>query len=230
MDPTTDAIAAQYERRKNDPKLKGLYGNTAFNRHSTAEREERFAAILRRSGDPGALRLLEVGAGTGGNIPFFRRLGFRPEHIHANELLKDRVDVLREAQPDITLHPGDALAIPSELDETFHVVLQSTVFTSILDAGFKQRLARRMWELTKPGGLVLWYDFAFNNPNNPDVKGIKRNEVKALFPLAEPIAFHRVTLAPPIGRRVKNLYPAFNLFPFLRTHLLAAIRKADPVT
>jgi hypothetical protein len=63
---------------------------------------------------------------------------------------------------------GDAAEI--NLDQgPFDVVYQSTVFTSILDDDFQQKLADRMWALVKPGGGVLWYDFIYSNPRNPDV-------------------------------------------------------------
>ncbi|MDR1473039.1 MAG: hypothetical protein LBI41_00530 [Lactobacillales bacterium] len=85
-----------------------------------------------------------------------------------------------------------------------------------------------MWKLLKPGGAVLWYDFAFDNPKNPDVKGVKLSEIKSLFPDAE-ISCKKVTLAPPIGRKLTKIHPSmygcFNL-PFLRTHLLCWIKKS----
>ena len=224
MDPT-EAIAAQYERRKNDPSLSGLYAPSAYQRFLTAERERHYARIIQRLGSPAELRLLEIGAGAGANLPFFLELGFKPQQVHANELLPDRVKELRKNQPSITIHPGDALHITHDLDGSFDVVFQSTVFTSILDAAFKRRVAQRMWALTRPGGIVLWYDFTFNNPRNPDVKGVKRREINALFPEARTIHFRKVTLAPPIGRRVQRFYPLFNMFPFLRTHLIATLHK-----
>lgn len=229
MDPT-EAIAQRYERRKNDPRLRGLYAPSAYQRHVTAERQAHYARIIRQLGDPAVLRLLEIGAGTGGNLPFFLELGLKPEHLQANELLPNRVEALRANHPAITVHPGDAIGITQELNASFDVVFQSTVFTSILDADLKRRLAQRMWELTRPGGLVLWYDFTFDNPRNPDVKGVKPSEVRKLFPEARDIRFNRVTLAPPIGRRVQRLYPLFNLFPFLRTHVIAALHKPTPAT
>ncbi|MBZ0206434.1 MAG: class I SAM-dependent methyltransferase [Flavobacteriales bacterium] len=221
----SEAIEAQYERRKNDPRLSGLYAPSAYQRHLTAERQTLYARIIRHLGDPAEMRLLEIGAGTGGNIPFFLELGFRPEQLHANELLPDRLGELRENHPNITVHPGDAIAITQELNASFDVVFQSTVFTSILDTDLKRRVAQRMWELTRPGGIVLWYDFTFDNPRNPDVKGVKPREVMDLFPEACDTRFSRVTLAPPIGRRVQRLYPLFNLFPFLRTHVIAILHK-----
>lgn len=80
----------------------------------------------------------------------------------------------------------------------------------------------------KPNGVVLWYDFTFNNPNNPDVRGVPVKRIKELFPSGK-IKIQKVTLAPPIARRMvavsPRLYGLFNLFPFLRTHILCYIQK-----
>lgn len=80
--------------------------------------------------------------------------------------------------------------------------------------------------MAKENGLILWYDFKYNNPSNKDVKGVNKREIKELFPDAKKIIFHNVTLAPPIGRRVGKFYNLVNLlFPFLRTHIIAEIYK-----
>jgi SAM-dependent methyltransferase len=125
----------------------------------------------------------------------------------------------------VTTYEGDACDINFYDQQLFDVIFQSTVFTSLLDDKFKERLATKMWTLLKPGGIVLWYDFMFDNPKNKDVKGIKKNEIRKLFPEAATIKFKRVTLAPPLSRRVKKLYHFFNIVPFLRTHLIAEIEK-----
>jgi hypothetical protein len=97
-----------------------------------------------------------------------------------------------------------------------------------LDHGFRKKLADRMWALAKPGGGVLWYDFIYDNPRNPDVKGISVSEIRDLFPAGNPKGW-RLTLAPPISRFVTKIHPGcytfFNMFPFLRTHVLCWIRK-----
>ena len=101
---------------------------------------------------------------------------------------------------------GDAAEI--DLAEgPFDIVYQSTVFTSILDDGFQQKLADRMWALAKPGGGVLWYDFIYNNPRNPDVRGVPLQRIRELFPHGK-IHHWKITLAPPISRRVTRLHPA----------------------
>jgi len=169
------------------------------------------------------IKFLEVGAGSGGNISFFKSIGLSPENISANELLADRVEELKLKHPDITIFPGDALKIDRNL--SFDVVFQSTVFTSILDNSFRKELSNKMWELTKPGGIILWYDFIYDNPKNPDVKKVSVKELKTLFPLGEFVFGKKVTLAPPIGRQVKGMYTIFNFFPFLRSHYIAVIHK-----
>ena len=83
-------------------------------------------------------------------------------------------------------------------------------------------------ELGEAGGGVLWYDFIYNNPSNPDVRGVPVKLVRELFPAGKMIV-RRVTLAPPISRRVTRIHPSFytifNFFPFLRTHVLCWIQK-----
>ena len=104
----------------------------------------------------------------------------------------------------------------------------STVFSSLLDDAFRQRLAGAMWRWVKPGGGVLWYDFTVDNPKNSDVRGVPLASVRALFPEAE-MQHRRLTLAPPLARAVCRVHPAlytvFNALPSLRTHVLCWLGK-----
>ena len=178
--------------------------------------------------DLSTLRCLEVGCGSGGNLLELLRLGFAPQHLSGVELLPDRLRHARHVLPAaLALFEGDALALdlPAASQD---IVFVSTVFSSLLDDAFQQRLADAMWRWTKPGGGVLWYDFTFNNPANPDVRGVPLSRVRQLFPEGN-LRQQRVTLAPPIARRVAALHPAlyslFNLLPLLRTHRLCWIGK-----
>ncbi|TND08096.1 MAG: methyltransferase type 11 [Bacteroidetes bacterium] len=222
----TDKIKARYEKRKEPGHIQagGAYAGR-FSKEITLEREAVYERIIRnRFADISGIRVLEIGAGTGSNLSFFKRLGIKPGNITANELLEDRFDVLKTNHPDVENIPGDALQLP--FSEKFDIVFQSTVFTSILDDDFRRKLAGKMFSMVRPGGIVLWYDFRFDNPKNPDVKKVTREEVKTLFPESPGIRFFNVTLAPPIGRRIGGLYKAVNtLFPFLRTHLVAEISR-----
>jgi len=172
--------------------------------------------------------LLEVGCGSGANLQQMLRLGFQPENLKGIELLDERVAKAQRKLPaTVEIFPGDAttLGLPAC---SFDVVYQSTVFSSILDDRFQQELAQRMWSWAKPGGGVLWYDFIYDNPANPDVRGVPVRRIGELFPRGE-LNVWRITLAPPISRLVTRIHPTlytlFNAVPILRTHVLCWIGK-----
>jgi len=226
MDEEAKKIFDQYERRKNDERIKKQSKDFYFNHYAQSERELKYQEILKKKySSLDSVSILEIGAGTGINLYFFKKLGLKWENIHANELLEDRIIQLKENFPIIEIYEGDGRCILPEKESTFDIIFQSTVFTSILDNHVKKELALKMWSLLKPGGIILWYDFVYNNPKNNDVKGIKIPEIKKLFPEYDKISFNKVTLAPFIGRRIKKFYPFINLLPFLRTHIIAVIQK-----
>lgn len=172
-------------------------------------------------------KLIEVGCGSGGNLLEFLRWGFEPENLKGIELLEDRAAQASKVLPAGMIYCGDANRVNLPVASQ-DIVFQSTVFSSLLDDAFQMDLAARMWGWVKPGGGVLWYDFIYNNPNNPDVRGVPLKRVHALFPQGR-FMVKRITLAPPLARNVckfhSSLYPVFNLFPFLRTHVLCWIQK-----
>lgn len=194
------------------------------------EFERKVIALLHRARQlpPAGRSLLEIGCGHGTNLRFFLSLGFTPADLAGNELLDDRLAAAREALPaGVRLLAGDAAALELE-DESFDVVFQSVVFSSILDPALQAAVARRMWSLVRPGGGVLWYDFVYDNPSNRDVRGVPLRRVRELFPSAG-MTVRWLTLAPPIARRVVRLHPALytlaNVLPALRTHRLCWIPK-----
>jgi len=175
------------------------------------------------------LSFLEIGCGSGANILQFIRYGFAPEKITANELLPERIETARRILPSgITIVPGDASQVNFD-NAPFDLILVSTVFSSILDHDFRKKLALRLWNLLAKDGAILWYDFIYNNPRNPDVEGISVKQLKILFPESF-MTYKKVTLAPPISRFILSIVPynwvysCFNL-PFLRTHIVAWIQK-----
>jgi hypothetical protein len=107
-------------------------------------------------------------------------------------------------------------------------VIASTVFTSILDPRVRWLIADEIIRVMAPGGALLWYDFAYDNPRNRNVRGIRRSEIRKLFPGLQG-TIYRVTLAPPLGRlvvpRSRALATLLDGIPLLRTHLLAVLTK-----
>ena len=178
--------------------------------------------------DLSSLRLMEVGCGSGANLLELLRLGFTPAHLSGVELLPDRAAAARALLPaGVVVHEGDASVLgvaPASMD----MVFASTVFSSLLDDVFQERLASAMWSWVRPGGGVLWYDFTIDNPRNPDVRGVPLRRLRQLFG-GGTMQARRITLAPPLARAVTRLHPSlysvFNTVPLLRTHVLAWIAK-----
>lgn len=187
-----------------------------------SERNSIYKSILGKNfSDAGQIKLLEIGAGSGSNLPFFLELGLLPENIYANEILPERIDALHRNFPKINVLPGYSqdLNLP---EKSFDLIFQSTVFSSVLQANARQDIARCMLKWLKSGGMILWYDFIYNNPSNPNVRKVSKQEIISLFPNCKYV-FHKVTLLPPLGRRVRSAYSLFNALPFLRTHLIVEI-------
>jgi SAM-dependent methyltransferase len=213
-------IKEQYRHRsQKDSLYNSLY--------SALAEEERFEATKKMLSaflsELGSKSILEIGAGHGGNVSILRDCGFSDEHVFLNELLPERISAIKNNYPEVKLYEGDALEC--NFEEKYDCVFQSTVFTSILRDTDRIALAGKMWSLLKPGGIILWYDFIYNNPANAGVRKVGVKEVKSLFAGAVKNEMQMITLAPPIGRRVGKFYKLFNL-PILRSHLLAAFQKS----
>ncbi|MGZ3439816.1 MAG: class I SAM-dependent methyltransferase [Polyangia bacterium] len=224
----TEAVRERYARRAAHDDRYSLLKPAALLAMQERQREmlRPFAAI--GFTDLASLRLLEVGSGGGANLLELLRLGFVAGHLAGIELLPERHAAARERLPAaLQLTCGDASVQPVAAGSV-DIVFVSTVFSSLLDDAFQQRLAAAMWRWVRPGGGVLWYDFTVDNPRNADVRGVPLDRVRALFPEAR-MTHRRVTLAPPIARAVcrvhPGLYPLFNALPLLRTHVLCWLGK-----
>ncbi len=228
--PETLAVAARYARRHSGSLYSILRPEVV---QSTQEWQRQMLYLLGdvcgySDADLSRLRLVDVGCGYGGHLLDFLRFGFAPQNLTGVELLADRaVAAVAKLPQSLHVHHGDASAAPLPANSQ-DIVFQSVVFSSLLDDAFQQALAQRMWSWLRPGGGVMWYDFVYDNPSNRDVRGVPLKRIRALFPQGR-VTCRRVTLAPPISRRVCRItplaYPLFNALPFLRTHLLCWIQK-----
>jgi ubiquinone/menaquinone biosynthesis C-methylase UbiE len=194
------------------------------------ERERRLLRLLAREGclPFGAKNILEIGCGTGGLLREFVKWGARPENVTGIDLLPDRVYEAAHLCPKaMRIEHGNAVHL-NYPNAYFDLVVQSTVFTSVLDGQMKRQMASEMRRVLKPDGFILWYDYHMNNPRNPDVRAVKRAEIHKLFPGCQ-IELKRITLAPPIARRVAPyswlLCYIMERIPLLCTHYIGVIRK-----
>ena len=223
-------VVAAYARRKDTvPPDRYSFFNPG-NLFMVQTREWEVLRLLRRlDGTPlASKKILEIGCGTGHWLREFIRWGARPENLTGVDLLPERIAEARRLCPEgVRLTCGGANDVQAP-DASFDLILQATVFTSVLEPRVKQQIAGEMLRLVRPEGTILWYDFRIDNPKNPDVRGVGRAEIRRLFPDCR-IELRPITLAPPLARRLAGysrwLCELLQACPLLCTHYLGAIRR-----
>ncbi len=223
-----ERIRAEYARRAQDARYAEWYADAnAANRFIEQERDAAIRAALKEF--PNILnrgaRILDIGCGAGHELVKWQLL-VAEARLCGIDLLEARLNNGRQRYPYLPLLWGDASALPLQ-DETFDVVMQFTVFSSILDGSLRQSVAREMKRVLKPGGIVLWYDY-WLNPTNAQTVGMTLRQVRKLFPEFE-MRVRRVTLAPPLARflapRSMKLCAWLNKIPLVRSHYLIVLSR-----
>ncbi len=225
-----ERIAAEYQRRaaEGSDALRYAHWQPA-EMLMRSERKRLAATMLHRAGafPERGQPCLEIGYGRLGWLGELMSWGLREIDLHGLELDPHRANVAREAFPSADLRVGDATALPWEANH-FQLVVVSTVFTSILDERVRNLVAAEITRVLAPGGALLWYDFAVNNPNNAQVQRVTRKQLHDLFPQLSG-EVRSTTLAPPIARRVAPISwlaaMCLEAIPWLRTHLIAVLCK-----
>jgi ubiquinone/menaquinone biosynthesis C-methylase UbiE len=229
----TERIRREYERRAREipsdyyslARPGVLFGYT--------QRVRQVVAVLARESlyPPAGLDICEVGCGTGQWLLDLVSWGADPARLAGIDLDGGRIETARGRLPAADLRVGDAADLPWPAG-SFDLVLQSTVFTSILEAGMRRRVAAEMARVVRPGGRILWYDFFRNNPKNANVRGVGAEEIRRLF-AGRRVELRRVTLAPPLARAAAPVSWTLALWleklPWLRTHYLGIIRAESGV-
>lgn len=170
-------------------------------------------------------RVLDVGCGDGFWLRELVKLGAHPHNLHGVDLLSHRIEQARVKSPSgMTLTTGSAASLEYPAS-SFDIVTQFVMFSSIVDWATRQRVAAEMRRVVKPGGRVIWFDFHFDNPRNPNVRGIRRRELSRLFQDVT-LRYSRICLVPPVANLVAGLpllYETLCEVPWLCSHHLAAM-------
>ena len=220
-------MRAEYARRAQ--KHDEAYKYSMFNPAALFAYQQRQVWILKILGEYGfyplsSANILEVGCGSGGVLTEFLRYGVDPAKLHGIEVIGPSVQSARSNLPHLPLIFGDGQTMPFP-DGSFQLVMQYTALSSVLDANVRKNIAREMVRVLDPEkGLILSYDFWINLVNR-QTHGITPNEMRELFPNCT-LKFHRITLAPPITRRLIKLSRMLcavleNLTIFNSHHLVA---------
>lgn len=226
-----ERIRREYERRAREIESDRYASWQPAERFATETRNQTAQELLRRANISlsANTECLEVGCGAGGWFSQLMDWGVAEDALHGIELNPERANQARAQFSAADIRTGDAVELPWP-SGAFQIVIASTVFTSILATDVKQLIADEIQRVIAPGGAFLWYDFAFNNPRNPNVRGIKRREIQRLFPKLHG-EIKSVTLAPPLARLLApkslRLAQILEAVPVLRTHLLAVLVKVN---
>lgn len=240
--PELDRIRGAYARRQRE----SLGDRYALHRPGPLSiRAQQLQQVARALRSEGVLpfsdrRILEVGCGDGQWLVDFETMGARRDRLAGIDLDPGRIARARQRlgaaatedgfAPGAELREGSAHALPWP-DGHFDIVFQSTVFTSIKDAALRTSIAQEMDRVCAREGLVVWYDFFYDNPFNRDVVGLGRQDIAALFPGWIP-EVRRVTLAPPLARRLSGRFAEvaslLERTGLLNTHYLATLRRHRP--
>lgn len=193
------------------------------------ERERFLLKLLRRHGYESLdeLRAFEAGCSTGYNMRLLVQWGGRPEHIAGIDLDEAAVEYCASHSPEIRVHHGSADSI-AEADECFDLSIAFTLFSSVPNEEVARGIARELFRITRPGGLILVYDMRRRNPANRAVHPISSDDIRRWFPKC-PLRTTPITLAPPIarplGRFAPFLYGPLAALPPLRTHAMHVLRR-----
>jgi SAM-dependent methyltransferase len=218
---------AARERRLSGSDLYSLFNPTQL--FIIQQRQRAILQMLRSHGFEAlaSRRILELGCGGGGVLLDLLNWGALTKNLHGTDLLLDRLRAAQTRLPLLVLACAEGQALPYRT-AAFDMILQFTVFSSILDAPIKANLAREMVRVLCPGGLILWYDF-WLNPTNPQTRGIRLDEIRRLFPNCR-YDFRRLTLAPPLARAIVPISWTLALilekFTVFNSHYLVAIRPS----
>lgn len=195
-------------------------------------KEAIWAAALQAAGmeEMSDKAVLDVGCGSGEWLRMLTEWGASPLNLHGIDLLPDRIEKARAMSPaGLDFQVSNGWPLPFS-DGSMDLCAASTVFSSILDEQARKALAVEMVRVTRLGGWLMVFDFAVSDPRNPDTLGIRKKEIRRLFPSDELVKTFRVILAPPLLRRFPKslmwLALAIETYmPFLCTHRLYVLRK-----
>lgn len=192
------------------------------------ERERFLVKQFRRRGIGSLedLRIFEAGCSAGYNLRLMVQWGARPEHVVGMEIDPEQAEYVARRSSQIRVHVGSADNIPEE-DKTFELAMAFTLFSSVTDEDVAHGIAREMFRITKPGGLIVVYDMR-RRSRNPRVHPVDVEDVRRWFPKC-PMRMYPITLGPPLARLVGRyapwLYGPLAAIPPLRTHAMYVLRR-----
>ena len=223
----TDRIRREYSRRATEIPPDHYSILRPENLFAIEGRNRAFIQVLKATGSriSQSNKVLEVGCGDRGWSPLFSQIGIPASNLAGIDLMVDRIRTAKSIVRGGGFCVGNAAQLPWK-SGTFDVVLQSQVFTSILQEDMRCAVAEEMVRVLRDEGFIIWYDFIHNNPWNSNVRGVPKSMIRKYFPESG-LYCRRVTLALPITRRIIPFsWPLAEFLQhlwILNSHLMAII-------
>src|SRR5260370_3237340 len=191
--------------------------------------EAAYLRALQELGMRGAvsgLQALDLGCGNGHWMARLASWGFVQSSIVGVDIREGAVRAARTLLPGC----GSDRSQDGEIRQAsgaFDVCFANLVFTSILDDSRRAQAANELQRVTRQGGLIFVLDFRFNNPANPNVRRVAREELRGLFAQCRLVRHRPLVLAPPLAPLLappaRWVAARLQPVPFLATHFLAAL-------
>jgi ubiquinone/menaquinone biosynthesis C-methylase UbiE len=173
--------------------------------------------------------ILEVGCERGSLLATLTGYGAETKRLHGIDISSRSVGNARQRTGLTQLAVADGALLPYR-DATFDLAFLFTSFSSMIDADVRRHAAKETMRVLRPGGVAVVYDF-LTNPTNARVRPVGVAELRRFF-APRALDVRRVTLAPPLVRLLgghRGLCRPLESVPFLRTHVLAAVRRERDV-
>ena len=211
-----DRLARVYDGYLSDPPRRRAWDARSCG--NAAIREELARAMLDHVPEVihGRGTLLDAGCGTGWWLERLLREGVGAERLVGVEFLSERVHAAALRAPGARVEHADARRLPMA-DDSCSLVTLFTVLSSMGSAEDARAAMRESLRVLAPGGAIAVWEPRWPTLN-PDTRLVRLGELRAA--LGARLTVQRITLAPPLARRVGHLYEPLARVPALRSHRL----------
>jgi len=128
-----------------------------------------------------ALRICDVGCGSGGDLQFWTELGIPQSSLAGTELVPERARAASALLPEADIRQVNGFELPFA-DGQFNVTTASLVFSSVLDSQSRRQLFEEMQRVTAVDGMTIVYDMRITKPSNPAISRFTPASIGAARP------------------------------------------------
>jgi ubiquinone/menaquinone biosynthesis C-methylase UbiE len=147
--------------------------------------------------------VLDVGCGYGHWLRYLVELGAEPGRLTGIDLSRERIEIAHKQNPGIHWIHGNSEDLPFP-SNSFDLIMQVVVFSSVLDPDVRKHLASEMKRVTKQNGYILWIDH--KKSFSGELSGFSKSQVLELFDGFEPV--YTQSVHPRYFRRMYKLSPS----------------------